>query len=73
MLNLKELKEKVSLIKVLGHHEQLEQHQRNGDINFIPIKPFTKTLWPVDGGWVTMEDTTPIKTEMFHHKIKANS
>lgn len=34
------------------------------------IKPFSDTLYPMDGGILILEETTLIRTEMFHHRIK---
>ncbi len=39
-------------------------------IILILIKPFGDPSRPVDGGTVILEETTPIRIEMFHHRIK---
>lgn len=36
---------------------------------FICIKPLSEPLYPVTGAGVIQEETTPIKTELFHHRI----
>ena len=37
---------------------------------FILIKPFSDPLCPMDGGIVILEETIPIRIEMFHYRIK---
>ena len=39
-------------------------------IIFILIKPFSDPSCPMDGSIVILEETTPIRIEMFHHRIK---
>jgi hypothetical protein len=34
------------------------------------IKPFNDHLCPVDVGIVILEETTPIRIEMLHHRLK---
>lgn len=36
---------------------------------FISIKPFSDLLCPMDGGRVILEETTPIKIEMFQNYL----
>ncbi len=40
-------------------------------IIFILIKPFSDPLCHVDAGMATLEETFPIRIEMFHLSIKA--
>ncbi len=42
-------------------------------IIFILIKPFSDPSCPADGGIVILEETTPIRIEMFHHRIKVTT
>lgn len=37
---------------------------------FILINPFSEPLCPVDGGGVILDETTPIRIEMFPQNIK---
>lgn len=37
---------------------------------FMLINLFSDSLCPVDGGIVTLEETTAIRMEMFYHRIK---
>ncbi len=39
-------------------------------IIFMLIKPVSDPSFPVDGGIVILEETTPVRIEMFHHRIK---
>ena len=39
-------------------------------IIFILIKPFSDPSCPMDGGIVILEETSPIRIEMFHQRIK---
>lgn len=39
--------------------------QRTAMIIFTLINPFSEPLCPVDGGGVSLEETTPIRIEMF--------
>lgn len=40
---------------------------------FIPIEPFSEPLCPVDMGEDMLDETTLIRMEMFHHRIKVIS
>lgn len=39
-------------------------------IIFSLIRPFSEPLWSVYGGDVILEESAPIKIEMFHNRIK---
>jgi hypothetical protein len=42
-------------------------------IIFMLIKPFSDDSCPVDGGNVILEETTPIRIETIHHRLKVTT
>lgn len=49
----------------------LRSEERESHTIFVLIKAFSKSLCPLGVGGVILEATKPIRTEMFHDKIKA--
>jgi hypothetical protein len=39
-------------------------------IVFMLIKPFSDLSYPVDGGIIILEETTPIRIDIIHHRLK---
>ena len=54
----------------MGHVIKIILNLEMIHIIFILIKPFSDPSCPMDGGIVILEETTPIRIEMFHHRIK---
>lgn len=42
-------------------------------IVFILVKPFSDPLFPLSGSGMILKETTPLRTEMVHHRIKVMS